>query len=140
MAKLFYVHWNEDECRGHARDLESAGHKVLCHWSKEIHAKIGDEIDVLIVSLDRLPSHGRAIAEWFWEAKKRQVKPLMFVGGEAPKVGDTKKKFPSALFCPRTQLTTVLNSLIRSPVSKAAQALGKPSRTPTRRSRTGTGT
>ena len=35
-----------------------------------------------MISLDRLPSHGRAVAEWLWEAKKRQHIPIVFLGGQ----------------------------------------------------------
>lgn len=126
MARLYYVHWNEEECRAHARDLESAGHEVECHGSQDAHAKIGDEIDVLVVSLDRLPSHGRAIAEWFWEAKKRRVKPLIFVGGEREKVADAKKKFPSAVFCPRARLKDTLKTAAPARAADGAPALKRP--------------
>lgn len=111
MAKLFYVHWDESECRAHARELESAGHEVEVHWSKERNALIGEETDVLIISLDRLPSHGRAVAEWFWESKKRQAKPLVFVGGETSKAADTKQVFPTARFCSRPQWISTLTAV-----------------------------
>ena len=63
MSRLFYVHWNEEECRVHACQLESAGHAVDIHWSTQNHTKIEPGIDGLVISLDRLPSHGRAVAE-----------------------------------------------------------------------------
>lgn len=55
--------------------------------------------DAIVISLDRLPSHGRAIGEWVWEAKKRQCIPIVFEGGEKDKVRVTEKKFPRAVFC-----------------------------------------
>ena len=67
--------------------------------------------DALVISLDRLPSHGRAVAEWFWEAKKRRSIPLIFVGGAPDKVERTREKFPEALFCDRSALRDVLRGL-----------------------------
>jgi len=108
MATLFYVHWNEEECLEHVRLLEAEGHTVSCHWSTQSNAKIPAEIDALVISLDRLPSHGRAVADAFWSAKKRQVIPVVFVGGEEDKVKVARDKFPKARFCRRKQLVAAV--------------------------------
>ena len=34
-----------------------------------------------MISLERLPSHGRAVAKWLWSAQYRRVIPVVFVGG-----------------------------------------------------------
>lgn len=128
MANLFYVHWDEGECRALVSELESAGHRVRLHWSKKEHAKIEDDTDVLIISLDRLPSHGRAIAEWFWAAKKRRAKPIVFVGGEPPKVTETKKWFPSAVFCTPSRLSATVDHLVRSGAGKRVRESRAPGR------------
>jgi hypothetical protein len=52
-----------------------------------------------VISLDRLPSHGRAIAELIWEAKKRQRIPILFAGGAPDKVKATREKLPKARYC-----------------------------------------
>ena len=52
-----------------------------------------------MISLDRLPSHGRAIAEWILEAQKRQHIPILFAGGAPDKVKATREKLPKAIFC-----------------------------------------
>lgn len=126
MKTLAYIHWHEAECQAHAKELEAAGYEVRCHWSKDSHPRIGDDTDALIVSLDRLPSHGRAIAEWFWEAKRRQTKPLIFVGGEADKVAETKKKFPGAVFCAMGKLKAALDKAL--PMEVASPKTGKHAR------------
>lgn len=91
------------------RGLRSfAGHTVTGHWSTQAHAKIGEPLDALVISLERLPSHGRAVADGFWAAKKRQCTPIVFVGGERSKVDATRKKFPRAVFCTHERLLDVL--------------------------------
>ncbi|MEK6289000.1 MAG: hypothetical protein AABO57_25045 [Acidobacteriota bacterium] len=64
MAKVFYLHWNREEAEARAIVLKKAGHDVRCHWSTEEHIKLGDFTpEAVIISLDRLPSHGRAVAQ-----------------------------------------------------------------------------
>ena len=98
--RLFYVHWNEGECKERVRELRRAGHVVRAHWSTTTSPDLKAKLpEALVISLDRLPSHGRAIAEWLWEAKKRQHIPIVFEGGAADKVAATKAKFVAALYC-----------------------------------------
>jgi hypothetical protein len=100
MPTVFYVHWNEEELTGRVRALEAAGYRVLSHSSTSQHARLAEPYpDAVVISLDRLPSHGRAIAEWFWEAKKRQAIPIVFEGGAQEKVAATRARFPKARFC-----------------------------------------
>jgi hypothetical protein len=49
--------------------------------------------EALVISLDRLPSHGRQIAEWF-RRRRRQAIPLVFVGRAAEKVEEFPARFP----------------------------------------------
>jgi hypothetical protein len=109
LAKVFLIHWNEDECRALAESLRHAGHDVAPHWNTETGAPLKDALpDVAVISLERLPSHGRAVAEWLWEARKRQHIPIIFTGGEPAKVQATRERFPKARFCPtRSLLATI---------------------------------
>lgn len=112
MANVFFLHWNEEECKSLAAPLRNAGHDVVLHWSTETGAPLKDALpDVAVISLDRLPSHGRAVAEWLWEAKKRQHIPIIFMGGEPVKVRATKAKFPGAHFCSQKALATMIARL-----------------------------
>lgn len=97
MARIFYVHWDRDEAEARAGALKKAGHDVRYHWSTEEHVKLGDfKPAAVVISLARLPSHGRAVAEWFWEAKERQNIPIVFAGGTPDKVEATRAKLPRA--------------------------------------------
>jgi hypothetical protein len=112
MASVLYLHWDKDEAQAAAKALRAAEHSVRLHWSTEDHAKVPETTEACVTSLDRLPSHARAVAEWFWEAKKRQIKPLVFVGGEADKVGATRRKFPIAAYCAPEALPATLAKLL----------------------------
>jgi DNA-binding NarL/FixJ family response regulator len=115
MAKVFLVHWNEAECVALASALRRGGHEVVIHWSTETGAPLKDALpDVLVISLDRLPSHGRAVAEWLWEAKKRQHIPIVFAGGEPAKVQATRNSFPKARFCSTKSLLDTIGKVTGS--------------------------
>lgn len=102
MAQLFYIHWHKDEALEDVQELREAGHVV------RYHADSGDEAwkllkenppDALVISLERLPSHGRRVAAVTTEYKKLRELPVIFVGGEKDKVDVTRKEFPQAAFC-----------------------------------------
>jgi hypothetical protein len=111
--KIFYVHWNEQELQQRISSLLAAGYDVGYHWQAATKPTVREfEPDVVVVSLDRLPSHGRRFAEWFWEAKKRQKIPIVFVGGEPEKAAVAKKQFPNASFRTIEETPKVLNRIL----------------------------
>lgn len=102
MARVFYVHWNKEEALGAARGLRAMGHRVVCHWDDGAEAwRLLRETppDVLVVSLERLPSHGRRVAAVTRETKRLRALPIVFVDGEAEKVGVARAQFPGSEFC-----------------------------------------
>jgi len=115
MATVFLLHWNEGECKARASVLRRAGHDVVLHWETEASAPLKGALpDVAVISLDRLPSHGRAVADWLWEAKKRQHIPIIFAGGEPAKVQATREKFPKARFCSTDSLLATISKVVGS--------------------------
>ncbi len=114
MARIFYVHWNESEALERIASMTDAGHEVRAHWSTESSPSLKGELpDVIVISLDRLPSHGRAVAEWFWEAKNRRQFPIVFEGGKPDKVAVAREKFPEAQFCKTGQAADMLDRLFK---------------------------
>ncbi len=109
---LFFIHWNEKELKEKIQPLKKAGYKIEIHFSTE--ATVNFKVDLpncLIICLDRLPSHGKAYAEWMWEAKKRQHIPIIFCGGKPDKIEPMTIKFPKAFFCSNENLLTTLEKL-----------------------------
>lgn len=112
-CKIFYIHWHRDELEERSAPLRKAGHEVRGHWDVSNVAKLVDYLpDVFVISLDRLPSHGRSHAGWFWEAKKRQTIPIVFAGGQPDKVQVARNQFPQALFCTTDEVPDVIGGLI----------------------------
>ena len=97
---VFVVHWQEEELREHLVRLEAEGLDLVGHWNIEDHVHLRASLpDVLVISLDRLPSHGRAIADWLWEGRSRRHIPIIFAGGKPDKVESAQIRFPEAWFC-----------------------------------------
>ncbi len=95
MARVFYVPWNESEALERIVPMTDAGHVVPVHWSTQsVPSLKGEFPDEAVISLDRLPSHGRAVAEWFWEAKSRRYTPIAFEGGKPEKMAVVRERFP----------------------------------------------
>ena len=112
MARLFLVHWHQAEAEDRATRLRADGHTVSVHWSSETNPPLKDSLpDIAVISLDRLPSHGRAVAEWLWEAKKRQHIPIVFAGGEPHKVAATRARFPKGVYCPTSRIVEAVAKL-----------------------------
>lgn len=129
MANIFYLHWHAVEASEHVRALKAAGHRVRCHSSVGETANFGPTpSDAFVISLDRLPSHGRAVAAGLWEAKHRRVIPVIFVGGQPDKIAAARKMFPAATYCRRDELLDVLKHVEAGMVTVPVEAtLKRPS-------------
>lgn len=112
MKKIFFIHFNEAELKEKIQPLKKAGYKLEYHFSTETTANFKDNLpDVLVVCLDRLPSHGSRYAEWLWETKKGQHIPIIFCGGKPEKVITVKENLPNAIFCSNEKLLTTLDKI-----------------------------
>lgn len=118
MAAVFYVHWDEAEAGAHADALRAIGHRVAVHATREKTPRLPEPTDVVVISLEKLPSHGRAIAEWVWQAKSRRAIPIVFVGGPADKLARVRERFPDAELCARAELRDVIARLTGPPLRR----------------------
>lgn len=126
MSQVLYFHWHEGEARDCGRMLETFGHKVVVHSATATTPKLNNRLpDAVVISLGRLPSHGRAVAGWFWEAKSRRGIPVIFAGGSADKIAVARRQFPTATFCAPEEIVGVLCRLTACPA--AAARVGRPS-------------
>lgn len=109
---VFYVHWHREELEQRIQPLQEVGFAIIPHCS-QVEKPVWGEVlpDAFVLSLDRLPSHSKAIADWVLQAKKRQHIPLIFEGGKAGKVAAFKEIYPKALFVPTGGVLQVLHTL-----------------------------
>lgn len=114
--RVFYVDWSQKDCLAAASALRAAGHTVAYHWDRESGADTWRKLkesppDVLVVSLARLPSHGRRVAAVTTETKKLRHIPVLFVDGAPEKVAVTRQEFPAAKFTTTARLAAALSAL-----------------------------
>lgn len=132
MARVFYIHWDKDEAMAGARGLREAGHSV--RYEAEDGGAVWKELkksrpDALVVSLAKLPSHGRRVAAATLENKTLADIPVIFVGGEDEKVAETRKQFPGATYCSWAQLRDRIQRVTQArPEAGAKAEPGKPAR------------
>ncbi len=115
MARVTYIHWSEAEARPVADRLLAAGHEVTVHWSQAEEMRHETLPEVLVISLERLPSHGRAVAQWLWGARYGRAIPIVFVGGHPDRVERARLQFPAAVFCGEHELAAVVSGLAARP-------------------------
>lgn len=115
--RLFLVHWNEAEAEKLAESLRQAG------WPVEIEARDGTRAWEtvranpplgLVVSLDRLPSHGRETALAVRKSTAGRTIPIVFVGGEPEKVAAVRARIPDALYLAHDELVPALQDAFGS--------------------------
>lgn len=106
--KILLVHWNEAELQSRLEDLNASGFDASGHWEQGAKFDSDHMPDALVISLDRLPSHGLAIAEWFAESKKRQGVSVWLVGGDEDRQRRGIERCPGAQL---TQWSTLANDL-----------------------------
>ena len=140
MARVYLVHWHDAECQDLAAPLRAAGHDVYCHSLPNRAPSWGDfQTEIAVISLARLPAHGREVADWVWSAKKRRHLPIVFTDGKADKVVETKVRFPDAIYCNEEDIVRVVDDIVSGRRSaapapeerrKTAESAKLPSATP----------
>jgi DNA-binding response OmpR family regulator len=105
--RLFLIHWNQSEAEEYARAL------VDSDWEVDIEAKDGRKAfeaikanppAVVIIYLNRLPSHGRETAHALRTIKSLKEIPIIFVGGQGEPLEKTKTIIPDAIYLMDTEL------------------------------------
>jgi hypothetical protein len=111
---LYFIHWNEDEAQELADTLPEHAWNVTVHHSSN-QFKMGelcqDPPAALVISLQRLPSHGREIADAVWSSKWGREIPIIFFNGHPEKLPALQEKFPGAIFTAWEALISILDDL-----------------------------
>lgn len=104
------IHWHPEESRHLAAQLRAAGWRVA-EWPVDLKDLKAEPPVAVVVSLRRLPSHGREVADALWFTKWGRAIPIVFVDGEPDKVAATRTKFPKARYASWARLPALLRRL-----------------------------
>jgi len=102
VSRILVVHWKPEEAESGLALLRRAGHEVEVYADRGGVglAKYKQEVpEVVLVSLERLPSHGRHFAHCFRTTKATAQVPIVFVGGVEEKVAIAREMLPDAICC-----------------------------------------
>jgi CheY-like chemotaxis protein len=118
MPRVVLVHVKPVEAEEGIGRLEQAGYDV------ELYANPGGAglrslreapPDAFVIVLERVPSHGLAVAVWLRQQKRTRHVPIVFVGGEAEKVSRVRNLLPDAVFSEWTRITGAVKGAIAAP-------------------------
>lgn len=113
-GNLFLVHWNAEEAEKLAQPLRTTG------WNVEIEAEDGRRAwsrvkdnppDAIVVSLQRLPSHGRETARTIRSTTVGRGLPIVFVGGPEEKLAKVRQQVPDGIFVDPDELLSTLEEI-----------------------------
>lgn len=113
-GRLFLIHWDAVEAEERAERLRAEG------WEVETEAEDGadaaeriraDVPAAVVISLDRLPSHGRETAHYLRSRYGESELPIVFVDGDEEKVEAARERVPEAVFTTSDELPDVLGKL-----------------------------
>lgn len=117
MKRVFLVHWNQEEARFYAAELQSLGYTVETEsddGGKAYRRIKASPSDVVIINLARLPSHGRETALALCTTESLCDLPLVFVGGKPKVVEQIKPLFPGAEFTSHDDIDISLSGFSES--------------------------
>ncbi|HXI40858.1 MAG TPA: DUF3052 family protein [Bryobacteraceae bacterium] len=116
MPLIRLICWNPDLARERAKALRGAGFTVdasplgisglIGHFRKVSPA-------VVLIDLDRLPSHGREVAIVLRNSKSTRYIPIVFAGGLAEKVERVRSELPDAFFTDWKTAGTALKKALK---------------------------
>lgn len=119
MARVRLIHWHAEEAAELGALLERAGHSVEARPLETGNfAKLRARApDVYVISLDRLPSHGREVAFALRDSKTTRNVPIVFAGGSEDKVDKIKASLPDATFTAWSNIRSAVRKALAHPLA-----------------------
>jgi hypothetical protein len=120
VARVCLIHWKASETEERAARLRSAGYECeVIHQDMDVRAGLKslmqDPPSAIVIDLSRLPSQGRDVAMNIRSRKAARHVPLVFVGGAADKVDQTKEALPDAVYTSWDDIGSDLSRAISQP-------------------------
>jgi CheY-like chemotaxis protein len=118
VARIRLVCWNEDLAAERARALKKAGLDVDASPfdpAGMITRLRENPPALMLIDLDRLPSHGRAVAVMLRTSKSMRHIPIVFAGGIEEKVALARVEIPDAIFTDWPKVAETVKKAIKNP-------------------------
>ncbi|HLK21115.1 MAG TPA: hypothetical protein VKT81_19325 [Bryobacteraceae bacterium] len=122
MAQIRLVSWDADAAREHARALKKSGFTINAsplRTSGLIGQIRDDPPAAIVIDLDRLPSHGRAVAVVIHSGKSTAHIPIVFAGGEDAKVKVAREQAPWGFFTDWRGAPSQIKKALRSSATRS---------------------
>jgi len=114
-GEVLLVHWHDKEAAAITKELKAAGvRKVRVGVPEKMSELRALAPRAIVVSLRRLPSHGREVVDAVWSTKWGREIPVVFFDGEPQKVEQLKVKFPAARFVAFEEVAPTISSPLPS--------------------------
>jgi hypothetical protein len=124
MAQVRLVCWKEDLAVERARVLKKAGLDIDAspfNPAGMITRLRENPPAVMLIDLDRLPSHGLAVAVMLRTSKSMRHTPIVFAGGAEEKVARVRGEVPDAIFTDWTKAAAAVKSAMKKAPFVVAQ-------------------
>jgi CheY-like chemotaxis protein len=121
MARVLVLHSKPEEARAHAATLRRSGHRVgvrAVESDATLRALASRPPEVFVIDLDRVPSQGRAVGIFLRRQKATRDVPIVFAGGDAAKVEQTRKLIPDAAYAPWSRVRGAVTRALRARPAK----------------------
>ncbi|HUQ93396.1 MAG TPA: hypothetical protein VM120_17065 [Bryobacteraceae bacterium] len=124
MARVRLIGWSAKGAEERAEALRKAGHEVnarVCasgQGTRELRELSESPPDVVIIDLDRLPSHGRAWAAAIRSRKGSREVPIVLAGGDPQKLPAIRQQLPDMVFTEWRAIGKALTHAVAHPPRK----------------------
>ena len=118
MARIRLVCWNEELAANRAQALKKAGLEVDASPfdpAGMITRLRENPPALMLIDLDRLPSHGRAVAIMLRTSKSMRHIPIVFAGGVEEKVAVARTEVPDAVFTDWASVAVAIKKAVKNP-------------------------
>jgi hypothetical protein len=117
MPRVRLVCWNEDLAAERARGLKKAGFDVDASPLNPgglIGSLREDPPALMLIDLDRLPSHGREVAVALRNSKALRAIPIVFAGGVVEKVARVRTEVPDGIFTDWAKVASAVKAALKN--------------------------
>jgi len=124
MRKVRLISWNETEAAERTSILKAA--KIPTDASPFSHGKLITKLRAhlaVLIDLDRLPSHGHAIAVLMRSSKSARHVPIVFAGGAQEKLDKIRCEFPDAYYTQWPNVVSTLKKALSAPPTVPVRAM-----------------